>query len=454
MVHTSILKIYMCIAILSIASHAFADAMSWQWTMQNGSAGYDDAFGMATQGDNVFIAGEAGGSWDSQSYSGRGDAGTRLYSASGAEMWARLTGNPSNQYVQGCALADTGSVYIAGFTDGSINGETYGGRGDYFLAKYSVNGSLEWVRLDGTDAATAARDVCVDADGNVYITGTTDTSLNGEVFNGAQDAFIIKFNSQGTREWTKLCGSATNEWAEGIACRADTVAIAGTTLGAFNGQSNSGKNDYFIFSCTTNGVDATTVIGGSMEDDYAKDISMNPAKDMYIAGDSYGGYRGTFNGQTNAGLADAFVTKYSSAGAHQWSYMCGTSKGDYARSIHVDEYGYAYVAGFSYGNLFGRSNAGNADAFSFILRPNGTLSDAELRGTPHYEYAEATTYSPDHDHVYIAGETDGGLDGHVSVGNFDTFLIAYLIPEPTCLIFFFSILSYLYYQRKCASASN
>lgn len=54
--------------------------------------------------------------------------------------------------------------------------------------------------------------VC-DSSDNIFVSGQTTGALGGEAQTGSQDAALMKFNSGGTRLWTKLSGVLTNPTA-------------------------------------------------------------------------------------------------------------------------------------------------------------------------------------------------------------------------------------------------
>ena len=59
--------------------------------------------------------------------------------------------------------------------------------------------------------------VAVDSGGNVYLTGFTDGNLGGETNSGGTDAFLAKYNASGTLQWTRLLGNATLTYSYAVA---------------------------------------------------------------------------------------------------------------------------------------------------------------------------------------------------------------------------------------------
>ena len=51
--------------------------------------------------------------------------------------------------------------------------------------------------------------VATDSSGNVYVAGGTYGGLDGNSGSGGNDFFVVKYNSSGTKQWTKQLGSSS-----------------------------------------------------------------------------------------------------------------------------------------------------------------------------------------------------------------------------------------------------
>ena len=60
----------------------------------------------------------------------------------------------------------------------------YLGSYDIILLKYNSSGALLWTRQTGTTGGDQGYVVAVSGDGSIYITGYTEGSLNGQVSSG------------------------------------------------------------------------------------------------------------------------------------------------------------------------------------------------------------------------------------------------------------------------------
>ena len=105
----------------------------------------------------------------------------------------------------------------------------------------------EWTQLLGTSGGDQGRSISTAADGSIYITGHTYGDLDGQTNNGGSDAFINKYNSDGSKQWTQLLGTPDYAHANSISTADDgSIYITGYTTGDLDGQTNSGSHDVFI----------------------------------------------------------------------------------------------------------------------------------------------------------------------------------------------------------------
>ncbi|HTA27720.1 MAG TPA: T9SS type A sorting domain-containing protein [Bacteroidia bacterium] len=147
------------------------------------------------------------------------------YDSAGNALWAagsRDIGNSSNAYATAIAQDKLRNSYITGYYTDSVYFEntlirTWLPQFQYgcFLAKYDVNGSLQWIKTmagNQTDYNSEAYgySVTTDAVGSVYVTGyIQDTVYAGPyrvIGNRNQGMFVAKYNSTGVLEWIRNSG--------------------------------------------------------------------------------------------------------------------------------------------------------------------------------------------------------------------------------------------------------
>ena len=98
-----------------------------------------------------------------------------------------------------------------------LDGNTSAGNTDFFVVKYNSSGTKEWTKQLGSSGRDSANGITIDSSGNVYVTGVTFGGLDWNTSAGANDLFVVKYNSSGTKQWTEQLGSESTDIANGVA---------------------------------------------------------------------------------------------------------------------------------------------------------------------------------------------------------------------------------------------
>ena len=86
----------------------------------------------------------------------------------------------------------------------------------------SSSNLFEWTRLLGSSSDEYGRGLTTGSDGSIYIAGSTAGNLDDQISYGSdQDAFISKFNPEGTRDWTRLLGSQVHDYGQALTTGSD-----------------------------------------------------------------------------------------------------------------------------------------------------------------------------------------------------------------------------------------
>lgn len=185
---------------------------------------------------------------------------TKLNS-SGEVVWAKQIAGPIWESASALAVDLNGNCYVSGyFTQTATlgtNSIVSAGNEDVYLAKYSSNGEVLWVKRVGGSDYDNAYSVAVDATGNAYVTGYFtrtvtfgDKSLSSN--NNSRDIFITKFNSAGEIVWVNQAGGTDNDYGQSVIVdTSGTVYITGTfretvTFGSTT-MSSRGNDDVYLW---------------------------------------------------------------------------------------------------------------------------------------------------------------------------------------------------------------
>ncbi len=369
-------RMVLAVLLVSATLPPAAEAQQIEWTRQFGGSSAAVAISISVDASGVYVAGFTAGTLPGQTSAGGDDAFVRKYDAAGNEVWTRQFGTSDGE-IAFAISTDASGVYVAGFTAGTFPGQTHAGGSEFqmhdaFVRKYDAAGNEVWTRQFGTSSVDRAEGISADASG-VYVAGWTGGTLPGQTSAGGGDAFVRKYDAAGNEVWTRQFGGLPvggGVEAFGISADASGVYVAGLTGGTLPGETSAGFADAFVRKYDAAGNEVWTRQFGSSTDDIAFSISVDASR-VYVAGFTAAG--GTLPGQTNAGSTDPFVRKYDAAGNEVWTRQFGTPSDEQARAVSADASG-VYVAGWTNGTLPGQtSGAGTA----FVAKLS-VLSPAEL----------------------------------------------------------------------------
>lgn len=403
-----------------------AGAQEFRWIRQFGTTGNDQARGVWADPSGIYVVGFVDGALPGQSSSGGTDAFLRKYDSNGGEVWTRQFGTAGFDGIAKVS-ADASGVYVVGATGGALPGQSHAGAIDAFVRKYDTNGNELWTRQFGTASNDVTNSVSVDASG-VYVGGLTGGTLPGQVSAGDADAFIRKYDANGNELWTLQFGTPGIDQITESGVFADTtgVYVAGETTGALPGQLNAGGGDVFVRKYDAFGKEQWTRQFGGSDFDLVRGIVVE-ARSIFVGGFTLG----ALPGQSSAGSRDAFVRKYDLDGIEQWTRQFGTPSLDQAHAISAQS-GAVYLFGKTDGTFPGQTSAGSTDAFVRKYNINGNEVWTRQFGSTSVDLAWSGAV--DSLGVYVAGETLGALEGQTSAGGADAFVALLVVVTPVELL--------------------
>jgi hypothetical protein len=255
------------------------------WTQQTTGAGLK--YGRATAIDsagNIYACGDTSVSLNNETFAGERDIFVAKYSPTGQQIFLKLFGSSGNEICSSIALAPDGlSVYISGLTAGNLNGQIKVGGSVMFVSKISNDGNHIWTRLAGTAIESHSLGVAVDSVGNVAIAGYTGWHLGDQTITGALDAAVQKYDSAGNLLWTRLLGTSGDDRAGTITIDAqDNIYIAGYTDGNLDGNTNTAGRDAFVTKFNSAGTKQFTKLLG-ITSNYLGFSIANAGGKLYLA---------------------------------------------------------------------------------------------------------------------------------------------------------------------------
>lgn len=370
-------------------SSAFGDA-----NVQTGSAVTYDKSG------NILLVGSFGGSINlggtTLTSAGSDDLFVAKFSPLGQLMWAKSFGDGAVQTGSGIGVDANGNIYVTGNFKGSINfgGGALNAAGtlfiDVFLAKLTSDGNHVWSQKFGDDNVQNVRGLSVDTAGNVVITGffQNDVNFGGALLTsaGLYDVFVAKFNTGGMHQWSRRYGDAAGDQnARAVTLDpAGNVYVAGDVGGTidFGGGAMTATSKPSAFVAKLDSLGNATWVklsnGEATGKAYANAISVGPNGEVAV-----GGYfRGMFDfGGTpvnNAGPDDAYVTLLSATGGHTYTKNFGDAQSQTVTGVAIAANGEVFAAGNFSGSIDLETGVPSTSAGAF----DGFLTRLNAKGCP------------------------------------------------------------------------
>jgi gliding motility-associated-like protein len=287
-------------------------------------------------------------------------------------IWGTYYGGGSSDQINDCVTDPSGNVFVAGLTistssiaSGGHDNSYGGGSYDAFLVKFNSAGVRQWGTYYGGSLSDFAYGCATDASGNSYICGPTYSTsgmASGGYDNthaGNNDAFLVKFNSAGVRQWATYHGGSSFDNGDGCTTDASgNIYMAGGTessglaTAGVHKTSGSGNSDAYLSKFNSSGARLwCTYYGGSGDDRYVYGCATDPSGNPYIAGRtqsssniaSSGAHDVSYGGSGND---DAFLAKFNTSnGQRLWGTYYGTPTFDWANDCTTDASGNVYLVG-------------------------------------------------------------------------------------------------------------
>ncbi len=262
----------------------------------------------------------------------------------------------------------TGNVYMVGSYDGYIAFGSItlgmGVRAEGFVVKYDASGNVKWAKSINGANQEALRSVKVDANGNVYVSGYSESPLiyfDTITLDNSSGAsiFLAKYDSSGNIIWVrKSIGNNYESYAKlaidnfgnvlmYVNYRGYSITLGGYTL--INTSSSTALVDIALVKYDPLGNVLWAKNGGGVNDDYMASIDVDQDGSAYIVGFTQSptmNFSGTvLNIVGSTGFEHAFMVKFDSAGSLAWAKSYGGDSGNSISSINVSNSGSIYTSG-------------------------------------------------------------------------------------------------------------
>jgi hypothetical protein len=330
-----------------------------QWVKVLGGTGSEYVQNMAMDSSgNMYVVGYLNGT-AGQAVSLAGVSVTALggqdgyvlkLNSAGAGQWAKVMGSTSSDNAEKVVLDSSGNVYASGYINqtanqtvnlAGVNATAQGGRDGYVL-KLNNAGTGQWAKILGHSSSDSVSGLVVDGSGNVYVGGYINRTA-GQTVNlagltvtaqGGNDGYILKLNTAGAGQWTKILGHSSSDSVNGLAvdssgnvyvggyfyrAAGQTVNLAGVTVTA------QGNQDGYVLKLNNTGAGQWAKILGHTSSDFVNGLALDTADNVYVYG-----YINATEGQSLdiAGIninaldyTNGYILKLDNAGISPWAKL-------------------------------------------------------------------------------------------------------------------------------------
>ncbi len=338
------------------------------------------------------------------------------------KVFDRTVGGSDYDILESVAKDSDGNFYAVGHTassDGDISGSN--GNTDALLVKFDSNGNRKWVKTFGGSGNDVFESVTIDAAGNLYVAGFTDSN-DGDISEnyGTWDALLVKFDSNGNKKWVKIFGGSKSDVFTSV-----TIDVAGNlyAVGATYSSDgeitdgNNGNSDALLVKFDNDGTKKwDKTIGGSSWDSFAS-ITVDTSGNLYAAGATPSNDGDISGNHGYGGYKDALLVKFDSNGNKKWVKVFGGSDNDFFTSVTIDSAGNLYAGGrtsSSDGDITDGNN-GQEDALLAKFDSNGNMFWVKTFGGSYDDVFNSIVLDVA-GNLYAVGSTESS-DGDITDGN-------------------------------------
>jgi len=466
------------VSLIIIISASTITAQDFVDAFQIGASQHDEAYGSFEDSHgNIYLSGNFEQTVDFDPGSGEAflsavqsyDGYLAKYDADMNYIWAISIGGTDQVNGKKVVVDGDGNSYMAGYFKGEADFDPSGNEYliesedmDGFLAKYDADGNFVWAFRIGSPESDIAFDVCLDPDGNIWVSGTFnapvdfDPSAGTFILNdhGFQDAYVAKYSTDGSFIWAGGIGGETSMFYQPamdidntgnlyLSCQFSGQADLDPGIGTYMVES-AGSSDMYLLSIDNEGIFNWGFAMGGAGQDQTRDVYYSDGLVLIT-----GFIESTVDFDPSSGEAiveliseaDGFIAAYGTDGTYTWVKAFGGTHNTYGAALADDDDNNIYLTGTFYGTTdFDPSSAtfeltalGDWDIFTAKYDVDGNFKWAINAGGYDSDYSQHIIISSDQESVFVCGKFKGGGEfdhlgaGHIlnANGGFDAFLAAY-----------------------------
>lgn len=379
---------------------------------------------------------------------GFSDGFVAKFSSAGTRLWATYIGGSAKDEARGGIAVDAhNDIFISSVTwSTDFPVKAWGGafmqvvnnspnNGTAYVAQFSPAGALLWATYYGGSVADWGSDITLDKAGNIIFTGQTSSSdfpvlaAYQPTLKGATNAFIVKFNNLGVRQWATYYGGSGTDQSWGITTdAASNIYVCGKTtsanfptVAAYQAAYAGGADDAFLVKLNTaNGNPIWSTYYGGSGDDWGTSVAMDTSGNVFLGLytsspnniSTAGSYQPAFAG----GASDGGIVKFTSSGGRVWGTYMGGNQADLVTGLAIDANNNISVTGTTSSADFPVTSC----AFETVYKGGADMTVSKFSQQQQLlcsTFIDNSSTGPlaggsvavDGPYVYINGNSEGGL---------------------------------------------
>lgn len=304
--------------------------------------------------------------------------------ANGSEHWNKTFGGTGRDIAYSAIQTSDGGYLIVGET------ESYGIESDAWLIKIDVNGNEQWNKTYGGNNPDWIGMAQQTSDGGFVLTGCTES------YGKDGDAWLIKTDAKGNKQWSKTYGGKDSDWIVSVKKTYDDGYILAGTTESFG----AGKHDAWLIKTDANGNKQWERTFGGDEDDMISSFQKTSDGGFILTGDTVS-YGGSYDRYNDCYLPNVWLIKTDSNGNLQWNRTFGGYGADGGRSVQQTSDGGFIMAGV--GSFY--------DAKLIKTDTNGNEQWNKSFGGNYWETAHSVQQTQDSGYLFGGNSLDFSSEG-------------------------------------------